>query len=217
MQNVRAVFKKRGMVRFTSHLDNMRIFTRALCRSGLPVYFTEGFNPHPYIVLALPLSLGFESECDICDFRLLSEHKAEKIMQKINLFLPQGIEIVSVSSSVTPIKNIRYAEYQTQIFGDMPFSADDFKKIGRYFQKESIIVEKKSKKGFREINIKDFISELSFSLSDGVIIMNSRLAAGEDGLNPEVLIKCIRDEIEKPVYPIHRRIAILNENYENFL
>ncbi len=62
MKNVRVFYSKKGRMKFISHLDMNRFMTRMILKSGLPVWYTEGFNPRPYLTFALPLSLGFESE-----------------------------------------------------------------------------------------------------------------------------------------------------------
>ncbi|MBQ0092066.1 MAG: TIGR03936 family radical SAM-associated protein, partial [Clostridiales bacterium] len=64
-----ATFEKTGNLRYISHLDLQRAFTRLLLRSGLPVVFSEGFNPHPKLTFAQPLSIFQESVCEIAEFR----------------------------------------------------------------------------------------------------------------------------------------------------
>ena len=88
MINVRVFYTKTGRARFISHLDMMRFMTRALKRSGLPVWYTEGFNRHIYTTFALPLSLGFESMCEFMDFRLLpDEFDMEEVATRLNACL----------------------------------------------------------------------------------------------------------------------------------
>ena len=66
----RALFDKTGNARYISHLDLKRVFQRAFKRSGLPLTHTQGFNPRPSVSIALPLSLGVESRCELLDFEL---------------------------------------------------------------------------------------------------------------------------------------------------
>ena len=90
MRCVRVWFKKMGMSRFVSHLDLMRAMTRALRRADVPLWYTEGFNPHPYITFALPLSLGMESLCESMDMRIEGDSTNEEIFRMVaamcNLF-----------------------------------------------------------------------------------------------------------------------------------
>ena len=69
LKSVRLFFKKNGPLKFVSHLDMNRVMIRLLRLSKVPVWYTEGFNRHPYITFALPLSLGFSSEYEVMDFR----------------------------------------------------------------------------------------------------------------------------------------------------
>ena len=96
LKNVRLFFKKSGPLRFVSHLDMNRVMTRLLRLSKVPVWYTEGFNRHPYITFALPLSLGFASELEIMDFRLESDDfDIKKAEQMIAAVCPEGIEVIA--------------------------------------------------------------------------------------------------------------------------
>ena len=70
MQNVRMVFAKEGLAVFISHLDLLRCVSRALARACIPVKYTQGFNPQPYLIFSPPLSLGYAGYAELCDFSL---------------------------------------------------------------------------------------------------------------------------------------------------
>ncbi len=70
MRRTRLLFSKTGRARYISHLDLMRTFQRVFLRAGIRLRHTEGFNPHPYMVFALPLPVGCESDCELLDFDL---------------------------------------------------------------------------------------------------------------------------------------------------
>ena len=84
MVNTRAVFRKYDRAKFISHLDLYRCMQRAFKRSSLSVWYTEGFNPHLYLMFPLPLSLGYESDCEIIDFSLTEELDNEYVKNKLN-------------------------------------------------------------------------------------------------------------------------------------
>ena len=89
MRCVRIWFAKEGKVKYISHLDVMRCMSRAVRRARLPLWYTEGFNPHPQLVFALPLSVGMASECELLDFKLdeftcVSGMDAEKNRSRAN-------------------------------------------------------------------------------------------------------------------------------------
>ena len=84
----RALFEKTGNAVWMSHLDLMRVFQRAFKRAGLPLTHTQGFNPRPSVSIALPLSVGVESGCELLDFDLEGEKiPNEQILQRLNLSL----------------------------------------------------------------------------------------------------------------------------------
>ena len=82
---------------YISHLDINRMMTRAVRRAHLPMWYTEGFNPHLYMTFALPLSLGTESNCESVDMRLIDEISLEEVKNRLNAVLPTGIEVTEVS------------------------------------------------------------------------------------------------------------------------
>ena len=83
LKNVRLFYKKGDRMRFISHLDMTRFMSRLIRRAGLPVWYTEGFNPHAYFNFALPLSLGFESEYEVMDFRFEDDDFSIEAAEKI--------------------------------------------------------------------------------------------------------------------------------------
>ena len=83
MKDYRIVFEKRGRVKYISHLDLNRCMLRAVRRSGLPAWYTEGFHPHMYLMFPLALSLGAESTCEVMDIRLTQEVPPEEILARL--------------------------------------------------------------------------------------------------------------------------------------
>ena len=113
MIRVRAVFEKKGRAKYISHLDLNRCMLRTFRRSRLPIWYTEGFNPHPYYAFALALSLGFESSCEIMDFNITDDNMSmEEIRDRLNEVMPEGMHIVSVAPQrlkITAITSARYS------------------------------------------------------------------------------------------------------------
>ena len=115
MQPVRATFEKRRRAKYISHLDLMRCMQRAFRRAGVPIWFTEGFNPHAYLMFPLALSLGYESGCEIMDFRLDGDMTMEEAMTRLNHVLPPDLQILSVSAPAAKHTDIASAEYNILI------------------------------------------------------------------------------------------------------
>ena len=99
-KNIRMFYQKKGRAKYISHLDINRLMQRVLKRAGLPVWYTEGFNPHIYLTFALPLSLGYESDFETMDFRLTEEMNLQQVQQILNQNMPEGILVTRVAEPV---------------------------------------------------------------------------------------------------------------------
>ncbi len=151
--NVRIFFSKTGRAAYISHLDLYRLFQRAVRRCGLPVWETQGFNPHPYLTFALPLALGTEGLCESLDIRLTEELSPEEICGRLNGTLPDGIRALSAAEPIYKNTDIEKSEYEAEISGDMG-------QLDSFFSQEKILTEKKTKKGVSEIDLKPSIELL---------------------------------------------------------
>ena len=92
---VRIVFSKTGRARYISHLDLNRTMSRAVRRAELPIWYTEGFNKHPYLTFAAPLSLGYEGERETMDLRLAGEMSFDELARRLDAVMPEGLHIIS--------------------------------------------------------------------------------------------------------------------------
>lgn len=185
-KNVRIFFEKKGRAIYISHLDLMRTMQRALKRSGLPVWFTEGFNPRLYLNFPLALSLGTTGEREPMDIAVVEEIGLDEIVDRLNAVCPEGIRIVGAAYPVHPNKDIGSAEYESRLSGD----TEELKKaLQDYLEQDSIKVMKHSKKkGMIEVDIKPHINMLDVSDCENGIIIRYRLPAGiELNLNSAVL------------------------------
>jgi len=93
MNKLRILFSKEGKAIYISHLDLMHTMQRAISRAGFSLRYSEGYNPHPQISIALPLSVGMSSICEIMDLKLNEEVAAVCFMEKLNSVLPEGIKV----------------------------------------------------------------------------------------------------------------------------
>ncbi len=185
-KNVRIFFEKKGRAIYISHLDLMRTMQRALKRSGLPVWFTEGFNPRLYLNFPLALSLGTTGEREPMDIAVVEEIGLDEIVDRLNAVCPEGIRIVGAAYPVHPNKDIGSAEYESRLSGD----TEELKKaLQGYLAQNTIKVMKHSKKkGMIEVDIKPHINMLDVSDWEKGIIIRYRLPAGiELNLNSAVL------------------------------
>ena len=185
-KNIRVFFEKKDRAIYISHLDLLRTMQRALKRSGLPVWYTEGFNPRIYLNFPLALSLGTQGVKEPMDMAIVEDVSFEEITEKLNGACPEGIRIVSAAYPVHPNKDIGFAEYEAVFYGNAEALKAAF---DGYISQESIKVMKHSKKkGMIEVDIKPHINILSISGCESGINAKFRLPAGlELNLNSAVL------------------------------
>lgn len=220
MRAVRLNFSKTGRAIYISHLDINRMMTRAVRRAKLPMWYTEGFNPHPYLTFALPLSLGQSSDCEYMDIRIEGDITDEEILNRLNAVLPEGVKILSVSAPVYDAKEIEKALYFVKlVFKDAETSKGFAERAQTLAEGEELLAEKRGKKGHRkvmkQINLIDFIYDMKFSTADNIVNLQCVLAAGNtNNLNPTLLVETLEKEIgiEHEMEYIVRRKLITKDN-----
>lgn len=150
----RLLFEKLGNAAWISHLDLMRLFQRAFKRAGLPLTHTQGYNPRPSVSIALPLSVGIQSQCELLDFDLEGDPIANAIIKdKLNAVLADGIRVLDVYNDgrklrdLSLLRSVITLEYDAGI----PQNAESI--INELFLRESLVVMKRSKNGIQEQNI----------------------------------------------------------------
>ncbi len=180
------IYEKTDNAKYISHLDFVRTYNRTMRRAKLPVAFSEGFNPHPLLGFALPLSVGYTSECELLEFRLTTELPEDEIKERLNAVIPMGIKILSVHKGKSRMKKLRYALYRVMP-ENMPGSVEKF------MEKSSIVIDKKTKSGIKDTDIRSDI--ISIQLMRGS--MEMVLSAGsEKNLKPDVVVKAMNKYIE---------------------
>lgn len=220
MQEVRLRFAKTGRLKYISHLDINRAMARALKRAEIPLWYTEGFNPHPYMNFSLPLSLGVESLCESVDIRLIDNISCSEIKSRMNKVLPDDLKIVDVYDNFRNSADIVYSDYVYKFQFDDNETA--FEKIQSVLSADEILALKKGKQGrkrvFKETDIKAFINKYNISIRDDLIILNVRLLAGQDkNLNPSLLFDTIIRLIDMDfIWKSISRISLLDKDFKEF-
>lgn len=217
MLRLRAVFEKTGRAKFISHLDLNRCMLRIFRRSKLPVWYTEGFNPHPYYSFALALSLGFESDCEIMDFNITDDGMSfDEIRDRLNAVMPEGMRIISVAEQVKKITAITKAEYGFSLVSED--ISEVYGSLTELLAESEILIEKKTKKGIKTVDIMPDLEIVSCELKESSIDMTIRLPAGtQTNYNPTLFIEALKNfrKIPFEVQKIRRK-GILCENNEKF-
>lgn len=181
----RALFEKVGTARFISHLDLMRLFQRAFKRAGLPLTHTQGFNPRPSVSIALPLSLGAESHCELLDFDLESPVPLEDIRNQLNVALIDGIRVREVYDNGAKIKYLALLQSRLTLEYDGGIPAGAESAIGQLFARETLVLEKKNRNGVTQQDIIPMIRNLEISrISEGELRLDVLHCCQNPSLNP---------------------------------
>ncbi len=201
MKDVRLFFKKTGDLKFISHLDMNRFFIRLIRKSGLNVWHTEGFNPHPYITFALPLSLGFESDCEAVDFKLLDDTDYETVAETLKKIAPIGIEILRASEPKYKAGKIAFAVYELTF--ETKNETDLF---CEFLEKDSVIVSKKTKSG--SIKVSDIKGKFDYTRLDDCSL-NIKLPCGNENINPQNIVNSFCEQEKQQCFVAYKRISLL--------
>ena len=186
----RLLFEKREDSIWISHLDTMRVFQRAFRRAGLLLKHSQGFTPRAIVSIALPLSVGVESHCELLDFEL--ENDAVVTPEILNNVLPAGICVLEILEKGRKIKELTHLKAHLVLEYDNGVSADLAERIAAFFRQETIMIEKHSRKGKTETNIVPMICNLDVQQRDGhTLDMYVLVCAQNPSLNPQLLITAL--------------------------
>ncbi len=189
----RLLFEKKGSAIWISHLDLMRLFQRAFKRAGLPLKHTQGFNPRPSVSIALPLSVGVESSCELLDFDLEGQPvPCEEIVRRLNDTLVSGIRVISAYEDGKKIKHLGLLDCTVTLEYDQGIPECAVEKIRALFAEKSLLVEKKGKNGPTQQDIIPMIKGITVTETDNnTVTISARICCQEPALNPAQLIAAI--------------------------
>ena len=208
--------QKTGVICYTSHLDIMKVFKRSFKRAGIRLAYSQGFNPHPKMGFAQPLSLGYESLDEYIEFETVDMDEngtqvngdQQLILDKMRAMMPEGLDLLSIREATHPktlAANTIAADYQIEIplpeggTGSLPADAGEI--WHAYMDRDEIITLKKQKKKKDPVpvNIRPKIREITFYLidagtPDAMLRVEACLDSGSDSnLSPELVITTILD------------------------
>ena len=186
----RILFEKKGNAVWISHLDLMRVFQRAFKRAGLNLTHTQGYNPRPSVSIALPLSVGVESNCELLDFDLDGDKVANRVVRgKLNDYLVPGINVIKVYDNGAKIKHLALLDTVVTLEYDAGVPADGVRKLQELFSREEVLVEKKTKAGdIVDQNIVEMIKSIEVEQADEhTILLKARICCQNPTLNPAQL------------------------------
>ena len=192
MDKLRLRFEKTGRAVWISHLDLMHTMQRAFSRAGYELKYSEGFNPHPQISIALPLSVGMASKCEIMDFRLKNEADLKALPARLTAVMPEGIRVTDCYEQVNKPALLKYLEIEGCFEYDTRDPAEMAKALADFYAQESIVITKKTKRGMGESDIRSAIREISFTEGEREVRLHAVISAQEPTLNPTLLADALR-------------------------
>lgn len=199
-------FSKTGTICYTSHLDMMKLFKRVFKRARIALSYSEGFNPHPKMGFAQPLSLGYWGMKELLEFETQQEYDCAFVEEALRKLMPEGLEILQCRKGETGGKTLaartEAAEYMISIPLAKPLDMTSRDIYESYMGQETItaLKKQKKKKELAEIDIKPMIREISFMAEDGVLFVNALLDSGSSSnLSPELVISTLIKVLEIPV------------------
>ncbi|MBR2867590.1 MAG: TIGR03936 family radical SAM-associated protein [Clostridia bacterium] len=193
MKSVRLWFKKSGLAIYISHLDMNRCMTRAVRRAEIPLWYTEGFNPHPYMTFLMPLPLGQTGLREPLDIRIEEDMPFDEIRNRLNAAMPEGIEIVDVCEPVNKPNEIMAAEYEIETEFLSEGEAEGFAAGASSVIEGGVLnAEKRSKRGIKTVNLCEMVRSFECESNGCAVRIRTVLAAGNSvNLNAELLMNAL--------------------------
>lgn len=205
-------FGKQPRLRFISHLDLQRFFQRAVNRTGLPIAWSQGFNPHPVMSFGSALALGWTSEYEVIDIKLSAPMGRGRTEEAIRAALPEDLPVLEVrmidDRHPAPMALVKMADYIVRLEGEDAPAV--LAQIPAFMEKDEVLAVKKTKSGEKQINARPLVIGLEPS-EDG---FRARLMLTErESIKPDLLVKLLSDMagVEPPESRIHR-LMLLGED-----
>ncbi len=218
---LRIKFTKTGALQYISHLDLHRTFSRLLVRKNVPVWYSEGFTPHPRLVFATPLSVGAESLCEYMDVFVNGTPESldmDVLRWKLSESDIEGLEIKEVYLPETKFSTITHSDYTIKIHTEG--ASDELAaRCEAELKKSPLVVLKRTKSGEKDVDISSQIKTVAVSFDGKAIVISCRLSADSAGfLNPEYLVKVLKEKCQilsgdakKEEYSILRTAVLVGE------
>ena len=210
--NLRIKFNKTKDAKYISHLDLLRTFNRMLMRSMLTPSYSQGFNPHILLNFLHPSSVGTETFCDCADIVIEGEYDTKEVLKNLREVSPLGIEICDVTTDDSlKFNTLCAAMYTVKI--DTNKDKDE---IMNFLRQDEILIEKKTKKGIKEVDIKPLF--LSYEVEDKIVLKLKLKAGSSENLNPQLVLKAMEKHIDNIKISNVRivREYLISENGEIF-
>ena len=205
---IRMHFSKTGRARFISHLDLNRTMTRALRRAGVPIWYTEGFNKHPYVTFTAPLSLGYEGLRECMDLRLLQDIPSDELVKRMNAVMPEGLAVIDAAPAVKKPGDLAAARYRLTF--DCPPET-----LAAFLAQPAVTAEKQNKK--KEIKTVDLTPLLAGAEPEENLLELTLPCGSSDTVNPSLISQALAAFAGAEIPCRVCRLALLDGDGNEFL
>ena len=211
-------FEKTGRAVYISHLDLMQTMQRAFSRAGYSLKYSEGFNPHPQISVVLPLSVGAGSLCELMDFRLAEEADLRAMPAKLTAALPEGVTVTAAYEAERKGALIKWLRVEGVFEYDEREAQQMAEGLTAFYAADSLVIEKKTKRGLGQMDIRPAIREIAFKPEDSLVRVSALISAQEPTLNPDLLSDALRQLQPElaPDFASFTRLETYDEGMEVF-
>lgn len=207
---VRVKFSKYGPVKFIGHLDVMRYFQKAIRRAEIDIAYSEGFSPHQIMSFAAPLSVGHTSEGEYLDMELNTFTSKADLIQRLQAVMVEGIDIIDVQllkeGEGNAMASVKAASYLITFRDEISLPKDWQDKLNTFYRQPLISVVKKTKKGEKEINLKDSIYELEIRKDSSIYMLLDASSGGN--IKPGFVLDCffetLKFKLPEFAFMVHR-------------
>ena len=217
MTKIRLRYSKTGKAKYISHLDLMATMRRALLRAGIALKYSEGFNPHPYMSVALPLSVGCGSFCELMDVGLADGEGASGLPGLVTAKLPEGLEVFEAYAPTRKFCEIAWIGIDGTFHYDGGPPPDVCERLSERFAAETVVIAKKTKRGVSDIDIAPHIRDMGF-FGDGAISVAARISAQSPSISPDDIMNALGGGFEglKPDFAAFARTGLFDANMKIF-
>ena len=191
MDKLRLVYEQTGRARWISHLDAMRTLQRGLLRAGVPIRYSEGFNPHALISIVMPLSVGTESLCQMADIRVREEVDLAALPARLTAVMPEGFRFLEAYEDFAKPAELKWLAVE----GLWEYDAADAEAVAgelRALFSAPVTVTRRTKRGEGPFTITDHVRDLTFAPETGAVRVRSAVSAAEPVVNPDLLTAAVK-------------------------
>ena len=213
MDKIRLVYSQTGRAVWMSHLDTMRTLQRAMNRAGVPIKYSEGFNPHALISILMPLSVGTESLCQMADIRVREDVELAGLPARLTAVMPEGIVVTDDYENGGKPAEVKWLSCEGRWEYDTAVPRRMAERCRELFS-SPVTVIRRTKRGEGPFVITDHVRELTFEPEPGFVRVKAVVSCAEPVVNPDLLTAAVEQNLPNAAPDAGRfcRLALYREN-----